>query len=315
MQSAQAMWKMLDDMAASDPEEYDNFLKSQMQGMDGGGVAAVTPKESEVPLAAFCVRMRLEGGDGLFINVCQHERIKAPSAVADGSVPLAVGVPRSATHGGKPAQAVDVVVNSEVTRRAEADKVYREEVAALAAQCVREIFTQRRLLAKMILPGYRALPSSEARYVGTPQPFVDAQGPPRNAPADDATPDNAIPDIPASLMQMLGGLGGRGKGGQGGGGGGKGSRGGGKGGSATGPSFRAGPDDDDGDGLLDGLRLPGMPPPPAASGGAPATTGATTNGRPPASSTAKAVAAETASAAPPRPLVEEVSSQVRRSLQ
>ena len=54
MQSAQAMWKMLDDMAASDPEEYDNFLKSQMQGMDGGGVAAVTPKESEVPLAAFC---------------------------------------------------------------------------------------------------------------------------------------------------------------------------------------------------------------------------------------------------------------------
>ena len=44
---ANALWKMLDEMAANDPEEYDRFLKSQMAGSQPAKKA-----EARTPLAA-----------------------------------------------------------------------------------------------------------------------------------------------------------------------------------------------------------------------------------------------------------------------
>ena len=157
------MWAMLDEMAASDPKAYQQFMKEQMQS------AAAPPKRIlEVPTAGFCVRLRLEGGAGLFVNVCSHSRIKPPAANDDGTVPIAVGVPREAKAPGQKkgmlaasqSFAVDAVVSAEVTRRADMDAAYREEVGSLASECSRDVLSQRALLPRQILPGYRVLAAS-----------------------------------------------------------------------------------------------------------------------------------------------------------
>ena len=181
MDKAASLWKMLDDMAESDPEQYKAFMQDQMAGVSGGGKKqAVT----EVPTESFCVRLRLEGGAALFVNVCSHSRIKPPAADDYGSVPIALGVPRMVEETSaarkkpckEPSFAVDVVVSGTTTRRAEMDEGYREELAGLAAQCARDTLSQRHLLPRLILAGYRLLPSSEGKYKGEPQPFVDIQG-------------------------------------------------------------------------------------------------------------------------------------------
>ena len=257
MQNAQEMWKMLDEMSKNDPAQYEAFLKKQVAeaGMaEGGGGAPQRSAVQDTPSEAFCVKMRLEGGGSLFANVCHHPRIKSPSAAADGTVPLAVGVPRAAEHRGATCEVVDVVVNAEVTSRAVRDAGYREEVGALAAQCVREVLLSRRFLTRLILPGGRVVPTSEARYVdGPPRPFVDAQAPPSSGEQGGGSGVGA--DLPDSLLAQLAGIGGGGIGGGRGGGGGSGE---------SGSPFER-----------DGLALPGAAP--AAKAGGPAGGG---EGRP-----------------------------------
>ena len=163
--------------------------------------------------------MRLEGGTGLFVNVCSHSRIRPPSGQQDGTVSIALGFPRKAEHPKPPrktAFAVDVVVHADVSGRAVRDASFREEVASLAAECAREVLKERRLLPHMILQGYRVLPPSETTYVGELQPFADVTG---AGNGRQATPDSPLAaasaatsegtaDVPASLLQQLASLGG-----------------------------------------------------------------------------------------------------------
>jgi hypothetical protein len=315
MEQAKSMWAMLDSMAESDPAEYSRFMKEQMQQATAGAAQPVT----EIPSPAFCVRMRLEGGAALFVNVCTHSRIKPPSSNSDGSVPIACGLPRELppqpqqSKGGKKAApatgkvfpvgsvVVDVVVSAEVTRRAGMDAAFREEVGALASQCARDVLTGKRLLSRLLLPGYRVLAASDTKYAGEPQPFADVNGGNRRVPDDAAS---AALGLPAGLMEQLasmGGLGGAAKasGDANAAGGARGSGGSAHGGVAETNDGSATP-------LERGeLRLPGAPPQPPPSDVAPAANAACGVGRGSASSGGSAQVA----AAARRPLVEELSSE------
>jgi HSP20 family molecular chaperone IbpA len=310
MQGANTLWKMMDEMAANDPEAYEKFLKQQMVAAGvAGGVAEV--KKPETPLAAFCVRLRLEGGMAIFANVCHHTRIQAPSAVKDGTIPIAVGIPREVMHKTTKGFALDLVVHVEVTRRCEVDPSFREEIAALVSECVRDAVGRHRLLpGKLILPGFRALPASDARYVGTPQPFVDAAGPPK-APASGSgsAEGSGLGSMPAFVQQMIGGMGAKG----GGAGGSKAVSGGAKAGTsgarpgvAT-SSTRATHEADETSELIRGLKLPG-----GRDGPSPAGTSASASSAADGMSVAALSTQMPPPGAPPapprKPLVQELSS-------
>lgn len=169
--NAQHMWEFLDELSTSDPEEYRKFLAKQLE------TAAPKPP---MPDAGFCVRAATgTQRTPLWINVCSHPSMKPPSSTPDGSVPIAVGVPRPATVAAEAGNACDVVVAPEVTEQATRDAGFREEVAALAVECVKDVLTtQRKLPAhQRIQPGYRPLPHSRTPYAGEQIPFVDARAP------------------------------------------------------------------------------------------------------------------------------------------
>jgi len=245
------LWEFLDEMAARDPEEYAQFLKQQMESAGG---AQRKPQVQETPTPGFCVRLRLRSQAPLYANVCAHSRVEAPSKTPDGSVPIAVGVPRAGSCTDGAGLAVDVVVGAEVTQRAARDARYCEEIAGLASQCVREVLGESRRLPEPLAPGYRVL--TGISYAGTPQPFADCrQGPDEGAATSAATPGleelSAIEKLVGSM-----GLGGKrpptasGKAAHKAGygeGGGEGSRGGGSGQGAP-----------DAPGAFS-MRLPGMP--------------------------------------------------------
>ena len=175
MANAQHLWSFLDELSENNPEEYAAFLKGQMES------ARQTKPKPTMPEVGFCVRLRTQSGVALLVNVCSHVNIQPPSSTPDGSIPLCVGVPRACEHKGKPAHAVDLLVNGEVLDRATTNAAYREEMAALAADCAKGTLTEARLLPEALKPGYQVLPLHGAdaiKYAGTLQPFVDARGPP-----------------------------------------------------------------------------------------------------------------------------------------
>ena len=224
MANAQHLWSFLDELSENNPEEYAAFLKGQMES-----ARQAKPKPT-MPEVGFCVRLRTQsGGVAFLVNVCSHVNIQPPSSTPDGSIPLCVGVPRACEHKGKPAHAVDLLVNSEVLDRATTNAAYREEMAALAADCAKGTLTEARLLPEALKPGYQVLPLHGAdaiKYSGTLQPFVDARGPPPGDDGDGNEEQDAMAGLgggggmPASLMQQLTrmGMGGGGSGGGGGGG-------------------------------------------------------------------------------------------------
>ena len=122
MDQAASIWKMLDDMAESNPEQYKQFMQEQMSGMGGNGAKQ---KVSEIPTESFCVRIR----GALF-----KPPIKPPTAEESGTVSVAIGVPRAVEEPKKKKKqqqsiesklhsfAVDVVVSGSTTRRAEMDE-------------------------------------------------------------------------------------------------------------------------------------------------------------------------------------------------
>ena len=221
--NAEHLWQFLNELSENDPGEYDAFLKRQMQAAGGGARQALVPKPG------FCVQLRQGPSRALvLVNVCAHDRMAPPSASPDGSIPIAVGVPRALVHGGKPAHSSDVIVNTEVVAKAETDAAYREELAALATQCVNEVLGERSLLPGRIHPGYRVVPVGELRYAGEPASFVDARDDAKRGEtggADGATDAAAAAaaaaaGLPggAAMLQQLASLGGLGGGGLGGGG-------------------------------------------------------------------------------------------------
>ena len=169
MANAQHLWSFLDELSENNPEEYAAFLKGQMES------ARQTKPKPTMPEVGFCVRLRTQSGVAFLVNVCSHVNIQPPSSTPDGSIPLCVGVPRACEHKGKPAHAVDLLVNGEVLDRATTNAAYREEMAALAADCAKGTLTEARLLPEALKPGYQVLPLHGAdaiKYAGTLQPFV-----------------------------------------------------------------------------------------------------------------------------------------------
>ena len=69
------------------PCRYEAFLKKQT-----GEFQANTQRK--MPAPGFCVLLRLRDRTPLFVNLCSHQNMKGPGSTPDGSVPLAVGVPR-----------------------------------------------------------------------------------------------------------------------------------------------------------------------------------------------------------------------------
>jgi hypothetical protein len=208
--NAQHMWEFLDELSTSNPEEYRKFLAKQLE------TAAPRPR---VPDAGFCVRAATgPQRTPLWINVCSHPSMKPPSSTPDGSVPIAVGLPRPATVASEAGHACDVVVASEVTGRAARDAGYREEVAALAVECVKDVLTSHQKLPahQRIQPGYRPLPARRTAYAGELVPFLDARESPglgeaAAAGAAAAASGSALPaGIDDMLRQLTGSAGGGG---------------------------------------------------------------------------------------------------------
>eukprot|EP00965_Chrysotila_dentata_P253493 6211269-Pleurochrysis_carterae.AAC.1 len=175
--NAAHMWEYLDELAKTDPEEYKRFLKKQID--------ANKPPEVKPPKPGFCVRLReVQRKQPFFINVCGHDRVQHPRSTSDGSIPLAVGVPRMCQEDGSAATVTDVVVNPDVIGRANHDAGYREELAALATQCVKDVLTEQKLLPHELLPGHLVLAESKKMYAGTPCAFSDVRGRPSRGSDD-----------------------------------------------------------------------------------------------------------------------------------
>ena len=302
MSQANAMWKMMDEMAESDPEQYKKYMQEQMQTAKKSAPQAV----QETPTPSFCVRMRMEGGAVLFVNVGHHSRVKPPSSTPDGSVPLAVGVPREVDPALLPPPApkttdasfaVDVVVNVEVARKAAMDATYREELGSVCAQCARDTLSERMLLPKRLIAGYRVLPTGQAKIVGKPVAFADVRGGGGGGGGGGDSPADAAAEatgLPTSLFEQIAGMSGMG------GGGGKGGKG---GGGKGGKGGKGGPQGDaEEESVLDGgeLRLPGSGARP------PSSTPAASAG--PACGVAAPASSSAAAAAKPKLIIEEISS-------
>lgn len=169
--NAQHMWEFLDELAQSDPDEYQKFLAEQLS-------AAGATAKPRLPHPGFCVRAATgPQRTPLWINVCSHPSMKGPSSTPDGSVPVAVSLPRPLTLGKERGHACDVVVASEVTGRALLEESFREEVASLAMECTKDILTscQKLPAGERIQPGYRTLPHNSTPYAGKVVAFVDAR--------------------------------------------------------------------------------------------------------------------------------------------
>lgn len=190
---ANHLWEFLDEMHQRDPDEYEAFLKKQMVSASHESKAK---RVEALPSPGFCLLMRLRSGSRLYVNLCSHARIASPNTTPDGSVPIAVGVPRTASPPPPEGEglAVDVLLHPDVLSSAQKNAAYRSEIAALAAGCVKEILTtstpspvvsgQARglmthtrsgaRLPEPLAPGYREL---HVKYAGEAVPFVDAREP------------------------------------------------------------------------------------------------------------------------------------------
>ena len=199
----QHMWEMLTDLSENDPEQYAKFMKETM--------ASAAPPSAATPEPGYVVKLRTPAGCPPFlVNVCAHPRIEP--VAADGTVPLAVGLPRSCEFERERANVVDVVVHAGVTARAAADAGFRAELTQLARQCVAEVLGEGDRLPSPLLPGCRELRVA-SKYVGAIVPFADARGPPPSAPppAAQRPPGGKVGgggDLPASLIEQLSALGG-----------------------------------------------------------------------------------------------------------
>ena len=147
----QHMWDMLTDLSENDPEQYAKFLKETM--------ASAAPPSAARPEPGYVVKLRTPAGCPPFlVNVCAHPRIEP--VAADGTVPLAVGLPRSCEFERERANVVDVVVHAGVTARAAADAGFRAELTQLARQCVAEVLGVRTMATASRAAGAAGLPPS-----------------------------------------------------------------------------------------------------------------------------------------------------------
>ncbi|XP_048837757.1 PIH1 domain-containing protein 2 isoform X2 [Brienomyrus brachyistius] len=105
---AQQLWAMLDDMADSDPEGYQAFIRQQLQ--EGADFCA--PPEPQ-----YCLRTHILGPEErvLYINVCGWKRVPRPDSPAH-AVPLCGGRLEMVSEGPETYYVLDVAFNPEVLR-------------------------------------------------------------------------------------------------------------------------------------------------------------------------------------------------------
>ena len=173
LKHADALWKMLDDMYETDPEEYKKFIETQMrEGKEAGfqlpGQGAGGPVEEVgagktdsvrstssmggtfTPNGGFVVKTkRRYTGDKVFLNVCSHPGVQKPM-VANGNevdantpgqfarqIPLLISKPRQGLDSSKnPVTAFDCVFNPWVIDTLAKDNMFKVQVVELAMQWV-----------------------------------------------------------------------------------------------------------------------------------------------------------------------------------
>ncbi|XP_067036075.1 PIH1 domain-containing protein 2-like [Acropora muricata] len=106
---ADSMWKMLDDLAESDPEAYQRFIdKTLKEGSD-----FLKPPEP-----CFCISTVMLPSvitHELFVNICSWEQMPAPKSEND-PVPVMAGELQEKKEGKTTYSVVDIIVNPVVTK-------------------------------------------------------------------------------------------------------------------------------------------------------------------------------------------------------
>ena len=153
MKQMQSMWKNMDDLAESDPEQYQKFTADVLaEGPPTAGGKART----FVPTPSFVVKVLTLDDDGLkmFVNMTSCPALEPPKdrtgrPMAEGErhsadgldIPLLVGeVRRCADHTGDlaAASAVDVVFHPWITFRCDEDNTFKAQLIELALSWVEQ---------------------------------------------------------------------------------------------------------------------------------------------------------------------------------
>lgn len=181
---ADAMWKMLDELASSDPDAYKQFIATQMEQMQAEQARKDESAALFTPQPAFVLYTPQTTGKGapriVHINICASAQIpplqtkdRQPATgrepMADVLIPLSVGALKQATDARLgDVWTSDVVFNPAVLARAAADMSFKLFCLELALQHLEQ--DEKVQLHR----AYKLLPPDQQKYVGA----VDAQGRP-----------------------------------------------------------------------------------------------------------------------------------------
>lgn len=158
-QQAEQLWSMLDDLAASDPDGYAEFIEKQMAEAKAETAArrSFRPEPGLVLRTTLARAASVEGqvlgvGGKVFVNLCHHAAVEGPRSAsgrevdleADNAVsasglqiPLLVGEPRRCVDGRqRSAIAIDVVVNPSVHRTCSAVPTFLAQIMALVLRWI-----------------------------------------------------------------------------------------------------------------------------------------------------------------------------------
>ncbi|XP_076969041.1 PIH1 domain-containing protein 2 [Tamandua tetradactyla] len=123
-------WNLLDDLAESDPERYDKFIKWQLKE----GKQFCAAPEPQLCLQTKILKPREKI---LFINLCQWKRIPAPQSNTH-PVPLSIGRPEDMSETSDVFTVIDVAYNPDVLQAAEKDQKKRDQLIQMAMKCIEE---------------------------------------------------------------------------------------------------------------------------------------------------------------------------------
>lgn len=149
---AEEIWKKLDDMASSDPHEYQNFIQEQYESSKTADDKEQSHSRYFRPESGFSIQTESISGDGIkvrtidtpgktvFINFCSSPIIEPPtdrsgavvhfiSCSAGMQIPLVVSKRRDLSES---TLAIDVVFNVAVIESCLRDKQFKEDVVRLA---------------------------------------------------------------------------------------------------------------------------------------------------------------------------------------
>ncbi|XP_004382562.1 PIH1 domain-containing protein 2 [Trichechus manatus latirostris] len=123
-------WNLLDDLAESDPERYENFIQQQLK--EGKELWAA-------PEPQFCLQTRIlkPREKTLFINLCQWKRIPVPQSTTH-PVPISLGKPEDISETSDVYTVIDVAYNPDVLQAAEKDQVKKDLLIRMAMKCIEE---------------------------------------------------------------------------------------------------------------------------------------------------------------------------------